>query len=61
LAAEQAGGNIQRVFVTSGYDVLAFNVADEGKVYSMKQDLHVRPIVAMLFHEERDVLITAAR
>ncbi|CAF4497616.1 unnamed protein product, partial [Rotaria magnacalcarata] len=27
----------------------------------MKQDLHVRPIVAMLFHEERDVLITAAR
>ncbi|CAF4508243.1 unnamed protein product [Rotaria socialis] len=61
LAAEQAGGNIQRLFVTSGYDVLTFNVADEGKVCSMKQDLHVRPIVAMLFHEQRDVLITAAR
>lgn len=27
----------------------------------MKQDLHVRPIVAMLFVEQRDVLVTAGR
>ena len=27
----------------------------------MKQDLHVRPIVVMLFVEQRDVLVTAGR
>ncbi|CAF1127858.1 unnamed protein product [Rotaria sordida] len=61
MAAQQTNGSIQRLFVTSGYDVLAFNVADEGKVFSTKQDLHVRPIVGMLFIELRDVLVTAGR
>lgn len=27
----------------------------------MKQDLHVRPIVALLFVDQRDVLVTAGR
>ncbi|CAF0753292.1 unnamed protein product [Rotaria sp. Silwood1] len=61
MAAQQSNSSVQRLFVTSGYDVLAFNVADEGKVFSTKQDLHVRPIVAMLFIELRDVLVTAGR
>lgn len=61
LAVEQTGGDVQKFFVTSGYDVLVFNAADEGKLHSMKQDLHVRPMVAMIFNEQRGVLITAAR
>ena len=61
LAVEQTNTSIQRLFVTPGYDVLVFNVADEGRLYSKKQDLHVRPIVAMLFVEQRDVLVTAGR
>lgn len=38
-----------------------FNVADGGKLHSSKQDLHVRPMVAMIFVEQRDVLVTAGR
>jgi hypothetical protein len=40
---------------------VVFNVADEGRLFSFKQDLHVRPIVAMLFVEPRDVFVTAGR
>jgi len=36
-------------------------VADEGRLVSTKQDLHVRTMVAMIFIEQRDVLVTAGR
>jgi hypothetical protein len=61
LAAEQTDGLIQRLFVASAYDVSIYNIADEGRLISSKEDLHVRPIVAMLFIEQRNVLATAAR
>ncbi|CAF0962576.1 unnamed protein product [Adineta steineri] len=61
LAAEQTDGSIQRLFITAGYDVLTFNIANEGRHFFTKQDLHVRPIVAMTFIDQRDVLVTAGR
>jgi len=36
-------------------------VAGEGRLFSTKQDLHVRAMVAMIFIEQRDVLVTAGR
>ncbi|CAF0727372.1 unnamed protein product [Didymodactylos carnosus] len=61
IAIEQSNAAVQRIFVTSGYDILVFNGAFDGRLYSSKSDLHVRPIVAMIFVESRDVLVTAGR
>ncbi|UJR35912.1 hypothetical protein I4U23_028653 [Adineta vaga] len=61
LAAEQTDGSMQRLFITANFDVLTYNIAEEGRLIYKKEDLHVRPIVAMIFIDQRDVLVTAGR